>query len=66
MTTTTGPLTLQAQAGTRLVWIVDPAARTVTVFRPDGSASLLRGDETLSGEDVLRGFALELERLFRP
>lgn len=54
------------EAGARLVWIVDPAARTVTAFRSDGSASLLRGDGILSGEDVLPGFTLTLERLFRP
>lgn len=53
------------EAGARLVWIVDPGALTVTVYRPDGSASLLRGDGVLSGGDVLPGFALELEWLFR-
>lgn len=53
------------EAGTRLVWIVDPAARTVTVYRPDGSASLLRGSETLHGENVLPSFELPLDRLFR-
>ena len=54
------------EAGARLEWIVDPAARSVTAYRPDGSASLLRGDGILSGEDVLPGFTLTLERLFRP
>ena len=51
-------------AGASLVWVVDPSARTVTVYRPDGSARLLRGDETLSGEDVLPGFSVTLDRLF--
>ena len=50
--------------GAQLVWIVDPAARTVTVYRPDGSAMLLREEQTLTGEDVLPGFSLELTDLF--
>jgi Uma2 family endonuclease len=52
------------EAGAGLVWIVDPAARTVTTYRPDGSARLLRVDETLDGEDLLPGFTLALVTLF--
>lgn len=51
-------------AGARLVWLVDDQARTVVVHRPDGSANLIRGDETLSGEDVLPGFSVSLTELF--
>jgi Uma2 family endonuclease len=53
------------EAGARLVWIVDPAARTVTVYRPDGSARVLRAHETLEGERILDGFSLPLLELFR-
>jgi Uma2 family endonuclease len=53
------------EAGARLVWIVDPGARTVTVYRPDGSARVLREHETLEGEGILDGFALRLPELFR-
>ena len=53
------------EAGSSLVWVVDPRARTVTVYRPDGSAQLLRGAETLTGEDVLPGFSGGLPELFR-
>jgi Uma2 family endonuclease len=52
------------QAGARLVWLVDPRARTVTVVRPDGSARILREHETLGGEDVLVGFSVGLVELF--
>jgi Uma2 family endonuclease len=48
------------EAGTRLVWVIAPSARTVTVYRPDGSARLLRDSERLDGEDVLPGFELPL------
>lgn len=51
-------------AGARLVWIIDPMARTVTVYRADGSARLLRRDEMLEGEDVLRDFSVLLSALF--
>lgn len=52
------------EAGSAAVWIVDPGAATVTVFRPDGTATLLRKGEVLSGESVLPGFELELDELF--
>ncbi|HYY12043.1 MAG TPA: Uma2 family endonuclease [Kineosporiaceae bacterium] len=50
-------------AGVRLVWVVDPENRTVTVYRPDG-VGVLRGQDVLSGEDVLPGFALLLHELW--
>lgn len=53
------------EAGAKLVWIVDHEARTVTVYRPDGSARVLREADTLGGEDVLEGFELALGELFR-
>jgi Uma2 family endonuclease len=52
------------EAGAKLVWLVDPRARTVTVIRPDGSARILRKHETLEGEDVLSGFTVPLVELF--
>lgn len=51
-------------AGARLVWIVDPVLRTVTIHRPDGSARVLGSDETLEGEDVLEGFSVRVAELF--
>jgi Uma2 family endonuclease len=52
------------QAGAKLMWLVDPRARTVTVIRADGTARILREHETLDGEDVLVGFEVALEELF--
>ena len=51
-------------AGARLVWIVDPEARTVWVHRPDGTATLVRHEEMLSGEDVLEGLAMRCGEVF--
>lgn len=47
-------------AGTRLVWLVAPQARTLTVYRADGSAHLLRDQDVLDGEDVLPGLVIPL------
>lgn len=54
------------QAGTRLVWAVDPSSRTLTVYRAGKEPRVLRRpDDTIEGEEVLRGFGLPLSRLFR-
>ncbi len=51
-------------AGCRLVWIVDPDARTVTVYTAPDQATELGEDQTLDGGDVLPGFTLPLRDLF--
>lgn len=53
------------EAGTRLVWLFAPRPKTVTVYRADGSAQLLREHDTLSGEDVLPGLSIPLAEIFR-
>lgn len=53
------------EAGARLVWVVAPQAKTVTVYRADGSARLLREQESLEGEDVLPGLAIPLAEVFQ-
>ncbi|HEV3263368.1 MAG TPA: Uma2 family endonuclease [Gemmataceae bacterium] len=50
--------------GVRLVWVVDPEGRTVTVYRPLRQATILEENETLSGEDVLPGFSCPVAELF--
>jgi Uma2 family endonuclease len=51
------------EAGARLVWVVAPRARSATVYRPDGSARLVREPESLDGEDVVPGLAIALADL---
>ena len=41
-----------------------PKAQTVTVYRADGSARLLREREMLEGEDLLPGLAISLADVF--
>lgn len=53
-------------AGTRLVWVVDPKKKTVTVH--DGVSnvvSILTVDDTLGGGLVLPGFACPVGNLFK-
>jgi Uma2 family endonuclease len=51
-------------AGVRLVWVVYPHTRVVTVFRANGSAAFLREDQELTGEDVVPGFRCRVSDLF--
>lgn len=53
------------EAGGRLVWVVAPQAKTVTVYRADGSARLLREQDLLEGEHVLPGLTIPLAEIFR-
>ena len=53
------------EAGVQQVWIIHPSTHSVTVYRQDGTAQLLRGDSQLTGADVLPGFTLSLTELFR-
>lgn len=49
--------------GARLGWYIDPYARRVYIYRVSQEVEILENPETLSGEDVLSGFALEVRRL---
>lgn len=51
-------------AGTRLVWVVNPGARTVTVYRPGAKPTVLVESDTLEGEDVVPGFRLPVAEVF--
>jgi Uma2 family endonuclease len=52
------------EAGTQLVWVVDPKARTVRVCTNPRKSKLITEDQTLDGGDVLPGFRLPLRKLF--
>ncbi len=51
-------------AGTALVWMLDPEQRRATVFRADGSVTVLGEDGVLDGEDVLPGCTLALSEVW--
>ena len=49
--------------GARLGWYIDPYGRRAYVYRTGREVEVLDDPETLSGEDVLTGFAFEVKRL---
>jgi len=51
-------------AGVRLVWEVDPDARTVSVYTAADAMTILTQTDVLGGGDVLPGFTLPLAQLF--
>jgi len=51
-------------AGTRLVWEVDPPARTVTVYTAPERAATLTEAQAVDGGDVLPGFSLAIHDWF--
>ena len=51
-------------AGTRLVWVIEPIAKTVTVYRSETDIKTLTINDTLSGEDVVEGFSCQVAQLF--
>ncbi len=52
------------EAGTQLVWVLEPRAKTVTVYRSETEITLLTRNDTLSGEDVVDGFSCQVAELF--
>ena len=52
------------QAGTLLVWLVNPATRTVVVFRSESDPETLGETDALDGDDVLPGFSVPVAEIF--
>jgi len=50
--------------GARLGWLINPQDRTALIYRLDQSVVVLQSPTSLSGEDVLPGFVLDLQRIF--
>ena len=54
----------QKRFGTRLIWVLDPDARNVTVYQPGKEEKLVRETEELTGEDVLPDLRVRVAELF--
>lgn len=52
------------RSNVRMVWMVDPEERAVTVYRRPGSGLVLWDDAMLTGEEVLPGFSCAVADLF--
>jgi Uma2 family endonuclease len=64
MATVVGRIAMFLQAGTRLVWLVNPSSQTVTIFYPDAPLTNLGAADTLDGGDVLPGFNMPVAEIF--
>lgn len=52
------------RAGARVVWVINPKRRTVTVHRADRAPETLTEANMLEGADVVPGFQYDIARLF--
>ncbi len=52
------------EAGTQIVWVIEPKSQTVTVFRSETDIKTLTRKDTLTGEDVVEGFSCPVAQLF--
>lgn len=50
--------------GVRLGWLIDPYTKKVHIYRKSGEIEILENAEKVSGEDVLRGFELDLTEIW--
>ena len=50
--------------GARMVWIVNPNRRTVSVYRPDADIIVLTEVDVLDGETVVPGFSCDVKEIF--
>ncbi|MCE2399371.1 Uma2 family endonuclease [Candidatus Poribacteria bacterium] len=52
------------EAGTQLVWVLSSTFKTVTVYRSETDITVLTRNDTLSGEEVVKGFSCQVAELF--
>ena len=50
--------------GVRLGWLIDPDSRQVEIYRSGKAVEVQTSPQSLSGEDVLPGFVLDLSEIF--
>jgi len=49
--------------GVQLGWLINPQDQQVEIYRPGRSVEILQSPQSVSGEDVLPGFTLDLSRI---
>jgi Uma2 family endonuclease len=52
--------------GARLGWLIDPDDRVVYVYRPSQPVERLESPATISGDPVLPGLVLDLQKIWEP
>jgi Uma2 family endonuclease len=51
--------------GAKLGWLIDPQNKRVEIYRPQQEVEILESPTELSGENVLPGFILKLQRIWQ-
>ena len=51
--------------GCRLGWLLEPRNKRVAIYRPQQAVEILENPNSLSGEDVLKGFTLNVGKIWR-
>jgi Uma2 family endonuclease len=51
--------------GCQLCWLIDPELKKTTIYRSNGKVESVPFNQLLSGENILPGFDLNLDKLFR-
>jgi Uma2 family endonuclease len=54
------------ESGVKMVWIIEPERRTVTVYRQPREGTVFGEDATLTVEDLLPGFSCPVAEFFAP
>ena len=49
--------------GAKLGWLIDPKREVVEIYRPNQEVEVLESPNSVSGEDVLPGFVLDLAQI---
>lgn len=50
--------------GVRLIWVVDPESRSISVYGPDQPLQVLTEQDTLGGEEIVPGFSVPVREIF--
>ena len=50
--------------GVKLGWLIEPSGKTAEIYRLGKQVEILNNPQTLSGEDILPGFVLDLSDIF--
>jgi len=50
--------------GARMVWVVNPKQRTVSVYRPGKDVAVLTDTDALEGHEVVPGFRCDVKEIF--
>lgn len=53
-------------SGATLAWLIEPADRSVTIYRPAGNPETLAAIESVTGEGPVEGLVLNLARVWDP